>query len=89
MPPPYLSSLATDPHAMDRAAALVCGATALLLFLIALVIGLREAPAQPSIAASVAVTIVIARVLLALAVMAIGAMFLRMAERFFTGRARD
>jgi hypothetical protein len=89
MPEADRSSLATHPHATDRAAALVCGATALFLFLIALMIGLREAPAQPSVAASVAVAIVIARVLLALAVMAIGAMFLRMAERFFTGRARD
>jgi hypothetical protein len=89
MPPADRSSRAADPQAMDRAAAFVCGATALFLFLIALIIGLREAPAQPSVAASVAATIVIARVLLALAVMAIGAMFLRMAERFFTGRARD
>ncbi|HEV3192298.1 MAG TPA: hypothetical protein VGY54_17420 [Polyangiaceae bacterium] len=89
MPPPGRSSLATDPRAVDRAVALVCGATGLFLFLIALIIGLREAPSQPSVAASVAVAVVIARVLLALAVLAIGAMFLRMAERFFTGRSRD
>jgi hypothetical protein len=85
LPPPDGSAVAVDSRVVDRAVALFCAATALVLVLFALVIGLREAPAQPSISAGVAAVVVTARALLALALLALGALLLRMAERFFAG----
>ena len=82
----------TDQRFVDRAVALLCGAAGLVLLLVALLIGLRDAPSQSLVPASVAAAVVIARALLALAVLAVAAMLLRMAERFFIGRdggARD
>jgi hypothetical protein len=90
LPPPDRSAVAVDARVVDRAVALFCIAMALVLVLVALAIGLREAPAQPSIPAGVVAALVIARALLALAFLALGAMLLRMAERFFVGgRGRD
>jgi len=90
LPPPARSP--TDQRFVDRAVAFLCSAVALVLLLVALLIGLRDAPSQSLVPASVAAAVVIARALLAVAVLAVAAMFLRMAERFFTGRdggARD
>ena len=90
LPPPDRFPAAVDPRFVDRALALLCGATGLFLVLVAMIIGLREAPAQSLVPAGVAAVVVIARALFALAVLAFAAMLLRMAERFLAaGRQRD
>ena len=84
--PPSPGITAGDARTVDLRIAAICAGAALVLFLVALGVGLAGAPSQ---APAIAVAVVAARSVFALGLLGVAFSILRMAERFFTRRSEQ
>ena len=84
-PPPSMAPAPPDERVLSRRIGATCAGMAVGFVILALALGLRGA--EPAFSPAVAAALVIARALVALGFLAFGYALLRMAERFFLGRA--
>lgn len=84
--PPSPGITAGDARTVDLRISAICAGAALVLFLVALGVGLAGAPSQTP---AIAVAVVAARSVLALGLLGVAFSLLRMAERFFTRRSEE
>ncbi len=82
-PGPEHAALAAE-HLNQRRLGATCIAGALILCIVALIVGFSGPPADSSLSQSVLAAVVVARALMGLGMLGVGAVLLRIGERWFT-----